>query len=137
MAKTNEETKKDMFDDGKFENTSLTELVNCFKLTSKIKTDFINTSEMSREEIKMLVDLYYQLQDNRKRSREQIRSLEQGRDGGKGSNASVMNWVLLNQSIIEKQIPPIMKQMCESNEVGPWLLQIKGIGPVLAAGLLA
>ena len=37
MAKTNEETKKDMFDDGKFENTSLTELVNCFKLTSKIK----------------------------------------------------------------------------------------------------
>ena len=69
MAKTHEETKKDMFDDGKFENTSLTELVNCFKLTSKIKTDFINTSEMSREEIKMLVDLYYQLQDNRKRSR--------------------------------------------------------------------
>lgn len=85
----------------------------------------------------MLVDLYYQLQDNRKRSREQIRSIEQGRDGGKSSNASVMNWVLLNQSIIEKQIPPIMKEVCENDEVGRWLLQIKGIGPVLAAGLLA
>ena len=139
MAKANEKlmTGTNVFDDGKFENTTTVELINCFKLTKNIKTDFIDTNDMSREEVKMLVDLYYQLQDNRKRSREQIRSIEQGHDGGKGSNVSVMNWVLLNQSIIEKQIPPIMKQMCENHEVGRWLLQIKGIGPVLAAGLMA
>lgn len=138
MAGTNEKLNiGEYFDDGKFENESVTELVSAFKLTKSIKSDFIDISNISREEMKMLVDLYYQLQDNRKRSREQIRSIEQGRDGGKSSNASVMNWVLLNQSIIEKQIPPIMKEVCENDEVGRWLLQIKGIGPVLAAGLLA
>ena len=132
-----EKNATEYFEDSKFEGSSVTELIGAFKLTKNIKSDFIDISNISREEMKMLVDLYYQLQDNRKRSREQIRSIEQGRDGGKPCNASIMNWVLLNQSIIEKQIPGIMKQVCENDEVGRWLLQIKGIGPVLACGLLA
>ena len=143
MGRTNEDVKSEAknfgeyFDEGEFESKSTMELIDAFKLSNKIKTDFIDISSISREEMKMLVDLYYQLQDNRKRSREQIRSIEQGRDGAKSANANVMNWVLLNQGIIEKQIPPIMKEVCENDEVGRWLLQIKGIGPVLAAGLLA
>ena len=143
MGRTNEDVKSEAknfgeyFDEGEFESKSTMELIDAFKLSNKIKTDFIDISSISREEMKMLVDLYYQLQDNRKRSREQIRSIEQGRDGAKSANANVMNWILLNQGIIEKQIPPIMKEVCENDEVGRWLLQIKGIGPVLAAGLLA
>ena len=138
-AKVKDQARKmgQYFDNEVFEGTSTMELVDAFKLTDKVKTDFIDISNISREEMKMLVDLYYQLQDNRKRSREQIRSIEQDRDGGKSCNASVMNWVLLNQGLLEKQIPPIMQAVCENDEVGRWLLQIKGIGPVLAAGLLA
>ena len=138
-AKVKDQARKmgQYFDNDVFEGTTTMELVDAFKLTDKVKTDFIDISNISREEMKMLVDLYYQLQDNRKRSREQIRSIEQDRDGGKSCNVSVMNWVLLNQGLLEKQIPPIMQAVCENDEVGRWLLQIKGIGPVLAAGLLA
>ena len=50
------------FDNDVFEGTSTMELVDAFKLTDKVKTDFIDISNISREEMKMLVDLYYQLQ---------------------------------------------------------------------------
>ena len=50
------------FDNEVFEGTSTMELVDAFKLTDKVKTDFIDISNISREEMKMLVDLYYQLQ---------------------------------------------------------------------------
>ena len=76
-----EKNATEYFEDSKFEGSSVTELIGAFKLTKNIKSDFIDISNISREEMKMLVDLYYQLQDNRKRSREQIRSIEQGRDG--------------------------------------------------------
>ena len=131
------EKKMEYFDDDVFANTSAKELISTFGMAESMKKDFVNVGNISREEMKMLVDLYYQLQANRKRTREQIRSIEQNRDGGKGSNADIMRWVLVNQSCIEKQIPEIMQEVCEHDEVGKWLLQIKGIGPVLAAALIA
>ena len=131
------ENKMEYFDDEVFANTSAKELISTFGMAESMKKDFVNVGNISREEMKMLVDLYYQLQANRKRTREQIRSIEQNRDGGKGSNADIMRWVLVNQSCIEKQIPEIMQEVCEHDEVGKWLLQIKGIGPVLAAALIA
>ena len=94
---------KNEYEDGSFnriprDKNGVFQLGDLFKLTDKVKTDFIDISNISREEMKMLVDLYYQLQDNRKRSREQIRSIEQDRDGGKSCNASINFSLVISSS---------------------------------------
>ena len=44
---------------------------------------------------------------------------------------------LKNMAAIEKGIYNSLDLLCQVNPVGNWLIQIIGIGPVLAAGLLA
>lgn len=111
------------------------ELIEALRVSNKLKSEIRQIENMSREEIKMLIKLYYQMQDTRKALREQIRSIED--DESKKINVKVLDWCLDDFMIIEKGINDILKTVCEQSEVGRWLLQIVGIGPVLAAGCLA
>lgn len=128
------QTDDDWFVDGSDENSTV-ELFKALKLSKQLKSDIKEISNISREEIKMLVKIYYQLQDNRKATREQIRSIED--QEGKETNVAILDWLLKNYVVMEKGIVDCLELVCMSNEVGRWLLNIKAIGPVLAAGLLA
>lgn len=113
------------------------------KITKDMKTQLLNIEHVSRENVKPLVNLFYQMQDIRIQTSEQIRSLERGmKDGsistrdGEG-NLVALNWALQQAAGTEKGISTILTQICNSDEVGRWLLSIYGIGPALGAGCLS
>ena len=135
------ESMAEKLDDSRFipldsdESNQAIELFQALRVSNQLKSDMKKINNPTREEIKMLVNLYYQIQDSRKALREQIRSIES--DESKKANVIVLDWCLKNFAIIEAGVNEFMKTICEQNEVGRWLLSITGIGPVLAAGCLA
>jgi hypothetical protein len=104
------------------------------KITRDMKKVMLTTESPSREEIRNLVNLFYQVQDMRISIAEQIRSIN--RLSGNDTNTIVLSWSLKSAAAMEKGINDCLKCLCENNRVGKWLLGIKGIGPVLAAGCL-
>lgn len=140
-VETHLETMADKLDDAQFvpfgtdESDQTVELFQALRVSKQLKSEMRKISNPSREEIKMLINLYYQIQDSRKALREQIRSIEN--DDTKKANVIVLDWCLKNFAILETGINGFLQSMCEQTEVGRWLLQITGIGPVLAAGLMA
>lgn len=111
------------------------ELLKVEGLGRKLKSEIKEIKDPSRSEVKMLVNLYYQMQEMRKAIREQIRSIEG--DESKKMNIVILDYFLKNFSIIEYNCKTVLQTICEQSEVGRWLLKITGIGPVLAAGCLA
>ena len=110
------------------------------KLTTDMATKIINIGNISRAEIRTLVDTFYQLQDDRKAKTEQIRSIlsEADKTGeNKDEVVAILNHVVKQMAAMESGIKRSLEVVCQKNEVGRWLLSIRGIGPVLAAGCLA
>lgn len=93
---------------------------------------------VSREEIRHIVDNFYQVQKNRIMLQSQIRAIRQKSDNlGTVAYADILEWELKARMIEEDGLKKALKTYCEISEVGKWLLSIKGIGPVLAAGIMA
>lgn len=89
---------------------------------------------LSRAEVRYLVDSYYQVQEFRIASSNQMRSL--GRDG---EPIAVLSWFEENFETIERNIKSALEAYTdhEPTGMGRWAKAIVGIGPVLSAGLLA
>ena len=87
---------------------------------------------MSRDEVRFLVDAYYIWQESRKRSDNQVRAL-----GESGEPHEVLNWLAGNSAMIETSIKGALAAYSQSTELGKWAESIRGIGPVISAGLLA
>lgn len=85
---------------------------------------------MSDTEARYLVDSYYIMQEDRKRANNQARSAE-------AEPNSVIQWLASNSTTLENQIKRALDIYTKNHPMGEWLRQVKGIGPVLAAGLLA
>lgn len=119
------------------ESEEVVNLLYAQKMTKDLlKQIKVSNGTMSREEIKTTVKLFYQMQSFRKATREQIRSIQESDNKAANKNVVLLDWVLKNSIVMEKGIENSLKAICESCTVGRWLLQITGIGPVLAAGLL-
>lgn len=90
---------------------------------------------ITREEIKTLVNLYYQIQGMRLALSEQIRSI----DKNSAADVSVLclQHFLKQTAALEKAANDTLSKILQSSEVGRWLASIKGIGPALGAGCLA
>lgn len=86
---------------------------------------------LGRREARYLTDRFYQVQDQRKTSANQIRSL-----GGQ-EPSTVLSWVLENSRRLEANIERALGIFAREYKVGAWLQSITGIGPVISAGLLA
>ena len=85
---------------------------------------------LSDIEARFLVDAYYQMQDQRIRSNNQLRSMgEEPHD--------VLSWFGTQSETLEEQVRGALDVYSHNHLVGPWLRGVKGIGPVIAAGLLA
>lgn len=87
---------------------------------------------LSNKEARYLVDLYYQMQDNRVRSYGQVRALSETEEPH-----TVINWAAEQSQMLESQIKKALDKYTDAEEAGKWAKSNLGIGPVLSAGLCA
>ncbi len=87
---------------------------------------------LGRGEARFLVDQYYAMQDDRKRSFNQELALEKG-----GEPNAVIGWLAEQSESLEGSIRAALDKFSAASELGQWARRQKGIGPVIAAGLLA
>lgn len=116
------------------------EVMEALKMSKDMKKIILNVQNVDKNEVRTLVNLFYQIQDIRIATSEQIRSIERRVSSTGTSNEGnliILNWVLSSVAATEKGIKDSLELICRSDPVGQWLLQIQGIGPALAAGCLA
>jgi hypothetical protein len=99
------------------------------RLTSDIKKAAIN---LSRDEARFLVDAYYAMQEDRIRSAAQVRELTANEEPHE-----VLTWLEAQSQVLEGQIKRALDSYSAAHPVGAWSREVIGIGPVIAAGLLA
>jgi hypothetical protein len=85
---------------------------------------------MVDDEARYLVDAYYIMQDQRIRASGQLRAM-------KDEPNAVLGWVEDQASGMELQVKAALERYAKAHKVGSWLMAQVGIGPVIAAGLLA
>lgn len=90
------------------------------------------TTTMTVAEARYLVDLYYAIQDSRIGACNQQRAL-----GEAGEPHEIFGWVFANMNRLENSIRSALDIYSDGSELGRWCKSICGIGPVIAAGLLA
>jgi transposase len=90
-------------------------------------------AQLGRHEGRYLVDMYYQLQEHRLAANNQVRSMEKA-----GEPTTVLQHFATQMAKLEGQAKSALNVWVKNQgPLGEWLLGIVGIGPVLAAGLLA
>jgi hypothetical protein len=104
-------------------------LDNILKLNKDLKN---SATQITDNQARYLVDMYYQVQEHRIAVSAQIRALTEGNEP-----CEVMSWLFENVSVLEKEIVKALKYYTKGHPVGEWLNSIIGIGPVISAGLLA
>lgn len=88
--------------------------------------------DMQIDEARFLVDAYYAMQRDRIRDGEQMRAL-----GGSGEPTAVLSYLGEQHRVLETQIAGALKRFAEAQPIGAWMLSIVGIGPIIAAGMIA
>lgn len=99
------------------------------RLTKDLKT---SATQLGARQARYLVDAYYIIQEDRKRSAAQSRAL-----GESGEPSAVIEWFAENNRILEGQLKRALDAYSAADPLGQWARSIIGIGPVIAAGLLA
>lgn len=99
------------------------------RLTRDLKVGALSLGD---NEARFLVDSYYTIQDDRKRSKSQLTALEKA-----GEPNSVIQWFYDQNETLEEQIKLALDLYTESHPMGSYMRSIFGIGPVISAGLLA
>ena len=87
---------------------------------------------LSTRQARFLVDYYYQMQRNRIRAGHQALKAAEADEPG-----AVAAWALGNSSTLENNIRKVLDIYSMTTIPGRWARSIHGIGPVIAAGLLA
>ena len=105
---------------------SITESI---RLTKDLKA---SAKLLTPGQARYMVDLYYTIQNYRIRSANQVRAT----DASKEPNA-LIDWMLGTQHTLENDIRKAMDLYSSESEVGRWSKSVLGIGPIIAAGLLA
>lgn len=99
----------------------------------RLSRDLLKAVEtMTDAESRFLVDAYYLMQDSRKRARSQIMAM--ARDD---EPHLVLDWLFVQNKTMEQQVKRALDAHTDNSEIGRWCKSIYGVGPVLAAGLLA
>jgi hypothetical protein len=88
--------------------------------------------KLGPQEARFLVDAYYMMQEDRKRASNQVRAL-----GESDEPNSILHYLSEQSTVLENQIKLALDHYTKNHPVGEWLRSIDGIGPVIAAGLLA
>ena len=105
------------------------ELESVVKLNRDLR---VAARSLSESEARYLVDLYYTTQANRIRAAAQIREAD-----NQDEPNLMLQWAFHNFKVTEDGVLAALLQYVRTKRVGEWMLSIHGIGPVIAAGLLA
>lgn len=105
------------------------ELQKIQKLTKDIKQSAVL---LDKAEARYLVDTYYQFQNYRIAAAAQVRATDES-----GEPNGVIEYVFQELKVMENEIKKALKAYAENDRTGEWAMSITGIGPVIAAGLLA
>jgi len=87
---------------------------------------------MSATEARFLVDGYYLIQENRIRADAQVRSML-----ADGEPVDLLLWLGEQMRALESQVKAGLDKYSAAHPVGEWARSVTGVGPVIAAGLLA
>jgi len=87
---------------------------------------------MGVREARYFVNTYYDLQDYRIASGNQQRKLLEGEEP-----SEFITWLNANLQVLESQIKAMLDKWSGAQPMGIWAREVVGIGPVIAAGLLA
>lgn len=99
----------------------------------KLTKDLKEAAKMlSADEARYLVDYYYLAQEDRIRAGHQVRTLKEGEEPHE-----VIAWLGSNVGILEAQVRRALASYADASPLGRWSQSIVGIGPIIAAGLLA
>lgn len=114
------------------ENGQTTELPTL----KQLRKDLIEASEtLGPREIRYLVDVYYQLQEYRKRASNQGRASAEAEPKPEPIGAVIL---LLDQFRgMENAIKSALDKWTDEHPMGEWAKAHVGVGPVIAAGLIA
>ena len=99
------------------------------KLNKELKTQL---ASLTQHQARLLVDEYYLLQKHRIATENQVRMLAE-----KDEAADIIMHFAGEYSVLENEMKNALHLYAKGDPVGQWALSITGIGPVLAAGLLA
>lgn len=108
---------------------NLVNLESIKRLTSDLR---VAARTLTDNEARYMVDSYYMMQDMRIRTNNQVRALGESKEP-----SSVVNWAADQFDILETQIRNALDQYSAASPVGAWAREQYGVGPVIAAGLLA
>jgi hypothetical protein len=105
---------------------------------SKVSRDLRKRAgELTKAEVRFVVDLYYQVQDYRISTANQVRSATSPKEGEPVEPHGLLLWGFEAFETVENEIRKALRDYAESHRAGRWALSIHGIGPVIASGLLA
>jgi hypothetical protein len=99
---------------------------------TKLTKDVINFKEITKTQVRFLVETYYDLQKDRIRNSNQCFQLNEA-----GTPSIFHEWLTENFHRLEKNIEYILRLWVMSDALGERLMSVCGIGPILSAGLLA
>jgi len=89
-------------------------------------------STLTEQEARYFVDTYYALQESR------ITSDARSREASKsGEPHEITVWLADSYRLMEQQAKSALAKYVDAHPVGPWLTATRGVGPVIAAGMLA
>tara|TARA_Y100001949_G_scaffold170577_1_gene171907 strand:- start:63 stop:971 length:909 start_codon:yes stop_codon:yes gene_type:complete len=102
-----------------------------WELITRLNKDLRDSATlMGRREARYLVDLYYTVQDQRKRAASQGLA-------GENEPKSLTDWLFDQFRVLENDVKRSLAVYSLSAAPGQWAQSVHGIGPVIAAGLLA
>ena len=100
---------------------------------TRLRKDVLDAARvLSEAEARYLVDAYYAMQDKRKAADQQTNALADS-----GEPNQVLAWLADQDRLLEHQIQRALARYSASQPLGQWARSQVGIGPVIAAGLLA
>jgi len=107
-------------------------VVESMEPLARLTRDLRNAAvTLTDREARYLVDLYYMVQEDRKRSGSQVRSM------GEDEPHQLLSWVFGSMETLEHDIQRALDRYGDATTQGLWAKSICGIGPVITAGLLA
>lgn len=99
------------------------------RLTKDVK---LAAKTLTRDEARFLVDYYYLMQNDRIRAGNQEHALAESQEPHE-----VVTWLRQNSAVLERNVHALLDAYSDTTVTGRWSKSVVGIGPVIAAGLLA
>jgi len=99
----------------------------------RMEKDILQTAkDLNQTEIRVLVDRFYQTQENRKRSANQLREAMNAKE-----QCNALAYLLEQDKTLEYEIKKFLTKYSQSHKIGRWCMSNYGVGGVISAGLLS